>query len=180
MSAPDTFKKPLKGKAFIRDRFKRSPESGSYIIPNVVSSWGLLDFYREARSSGFMVEPYSMPEYGVIGFIAVEAGHDPGRASGPITYELYFVGTPTYGKKLDPDDEEVKVEDWQEVLSEHSGHEGMIVEPDVKGKKSFRMICYCKASEGKSIVRRVRGYDSEVVDRTTSAIADILMNQEGE
>lgn len=179
MSATKTTNKPLKGKAWIRDRFVKSPESGSYLIPNEVSIWCLLDFYREARAAGFQVKRHAMPELGIKGYIAIEAGHDPGRASGPVSYELYFVGIATHGAKLDPDDVVVDQMEWQATVDEHSFHEGVIIEPDLK-KKSFKMICYCKASEGKSIVRRVNNYDPVAMDNAINALVDGLMNEREE
>jgi hypothetical protein len=169
--------KPLKGKAWIRDRFTKSPESGSYLIPNEVSEWCLMDFYREARSAGFQVKQHLMPEFGIKGFIAVEAGHDPGRSSGPVSYELYFVGVATHGRKLDPDDVVVDQGEWQATIDEHSFHDGFIMVPDSK-KKSFKMICYCKAAEGKSIVRRVNNYDPVAMDKAITALVDGLFETE--
>jgi hypothetical protein len=166
--------KPLKGKAWIRSNFKSSPDTGSYLIPNEVSSWGLLDFYRETRAAGFIVEATEIHEYGLKGFVAIEAGHDKGRTSGPVSYEIYFAGVATHGRKLDPDDSLVSPEEWQSVTDEHSGHDGVIFLTDKK-KKMMTMICYCRSSDGVSVVRRVLVPDLEAMDKTASAIVDCIM-----
>ena len=170
--------RPLRGKAFIRDRFTRSPENCSYLIPNVVSPWTLMDFYREARSGGFLVFRHEMPEQGLAGMVAVEAGFDPGRTSGPVSYELYFAGIPTHGVTLEPDDVLVPPEQWQSVVDEHSGHEGVRFTSD--RKKMLCMVCYCRAKDGKSVVRRASGQDIEAMEKATKDLIDRIMEDEGE
>lgn len=167
--------RPYKGKEFVRRSFVKSPDSGSYLIPNEVGLWKLLDFYREARASGFTVIARHMHEYGLKGFVAVATGHDKGRTSGPLSYELYFAGVPTHGRKLDPDEQVVDPAEWDSVLKEHEGHDGFMIDMDASRKGELRMVCYCRAGDGISVVRRVGEVDLAEMEEQADMVVDSIM-----
>ena len=154
--------------------------SGCRVTPNIVGYWTLLDFCREAKASGYKLDPFNLLPEGLTGFIAQKSSFQGSRRSGPKSVEAYYLCYPVFGTPLKCDSRSVDSSEWQDTLEEHSDHgDDMYLYKAAESLESV-FVCYCKASEGISIMRRTSQKELAQMKSRAEEVVEALMTENEE
>ena len=144
------------------------------IVPNMAGNWDIVDFVRQAYEGGFSVESRYLPEEGLKGYVASKRSFPPGRTYGPVSLEAYFLCYPLHGSALVPEESKVTVAEWEEQCELHKKHDGFEIS-FLPASMENRMVCHCKAGEGKSVVLKVSARKLKIAeDRASDLAGDII------
>jgi hypothetical protein len=145
-------------------------------VPNIVGYWEIIDFCREAKAEGYDLKPLHLLPEGLSGFIAQKSSWQGSRRSGPKQVEAYFLCYPVFGASLECDSKKLDSSSWQAELEEHQPHGDYCYVYRAAESLESVFICYCMASEGKSIMRRTSYKELVQMEKRADKMVEAMMS----